>query len=63
MRDFGLLGNFGLGGDMLNNWVWHICELTMTELKEGDKPVFKRVMNIEPEDFWAEDIEAIVLLY
>jgi hypothetical protein len=62
MRDFGSLGNFGLGGDMLNNWVWPICELTMTELKEGDKPVFKRVINIEPEDFWAGDFEAIVLL-
>jgi hypothetical protein len=51
--DFGSLCNFGFGGDMLNNWVWPICELTMTELKEGDKPVFKQVMNIKPEDCWA----------
>ena len=51
IRDFNSLGNFGLRGDILNNWVWLIYELTMTELKEGDKPIFKRVINIEPEDF------------
>jgi hypothetical protein len=26
------------------------CELTMTDLEEGSKPVFKRAVNVEPEE-------------
>jgi hypothetical protein len=50
VRDFGSLCNFGFGGDMLNNLGLAYMQAHDGRARGRDKPVFKRAMNIEPED-------------